>query len=118
MFKNLTNLAGAMRNLSQMGTQLKALNLKLEAARVYGSADSGTMSVKVEMTGHGIVLALSVSDDLLATEHKALLEQLTKDAMNQAIKASKEMHISAFKELTGGVELFPGLNQILENMVK
>ena len=54
----------------------------------------------------------------MAIEHKVLLEQLTKDSMNQAIKSSKEMHISAFKELTGGVELFPGLNEMLENMVK
>lgn len=118
MFKNLTNLASAMRNMTQMGTQMKALNAKLESARVYGSATSGNLAVNVAMSGLGIVQSVSISEGLLTAEQKSIVEQLTKDAMNQAIKASKEMHIQAFKELTGGVELFPGLNEMLENMVK
>jgi DNA-binding protein YbaB len=64
------------------------------------------------------VRTVSISEGLLSPENKTLLEQLTKDSMNQAIKSSKEMHIQAFKELTGGVELFPGQNEMLENMVK
>ena len=118
MFKNLTNLASAMRNMTQIGSQMKLLNAKLDAARVVGSATSAGMAVNVEMNGLGIVRSISISDDLTALEHKVLLEQLSKDSMNQAIKSSKEMHITAFKELTGGVELFPGLNEMLENMVK
>ncbi len=118
MFKNLTNLASAMRNMTQIGSQMKLLNDKLDASRVYGNASSMGMAVNVEMNGLGSVRSISMSDGLLAIEHKVLLEQLTKDSMNQAIKSSKEMHISEFKELTGGVELFPGLNEMLENMVK
>jgi DNA-binding protein YbaB len=118
MFKNLTNLASAMRNVSQMGTQLKALNAKLEAARVFGSASCDEHSVNVEMSGLGIVRAVSLSESLMSTERKTLAEQLTQDAMNRAIKSAKELHIQAFKELTGGVELIPGMNEMLENLVK
>jgi DNA-binding protein YbaB len=118
MFKNLTNLASAMRNVSQLGTQLKAINERLEAARVFGTASSGVHTVNVEMSGLGIVRTVSISDDLSKSENKRLLEQLTQDSMNQAIRSAKEMHVAAFKELTGGVELVPGMNAMLENMVK
>jgi DNA-binding protein YbaB len=118
MFKNLTNLASAMRNMGQLGAQMKALNAKLEASRVYGSASSGGMTVNVEMSGLGIVSSVSISDALRTPESGPTLERLTQESMNQAIKSAKEMHITAFKELTGGVEFFPGLNEMLENMVK
>ena len=118
MFKNLTNLASAMKNMTQIGSQLKSLNDKLEGARVYGTASTTGMIVNVEMSGLGIVQSVSVSDKLMVLENKQILEQLTKDAVNQAIKSAKEMHIRGFRDLTGGVELFPGLNEMLENMAK
>jgi DNA-binding protein YbaB len=118
MFKNLTNLAGAMRNLTQLGPQMKAINSKLETARVYGSASQDGLSVNVAMSGLGLVQSVSISDLLGTGEHKMLLEKLTTDAMNQAIKSAKELHINALKDLTGGAELFPGMNDMLENMTK
>jgi len=118
MFKNLTNLASAMKNMTQIGSQLKGMNARLESARVYGSASSGAHSVKVELTGLGVVQSVSVSQDLAAAEHRSMLEQLTKDAMNQAIKSAKEMHINEVKELTGGAEFFPGMNDMMQNMIK
>ena len=118
MFKNLTNLAGAMRNLTQLGPQMKAINSKLEAARVYGSASDANMSVNVEMNGLGLVQSISISDGLASIENKRLLEQLSRDAMNHAIRSAKELHVAALKELTGGAEFFPGMNEMLENMTK
>ncbi len=118
MFKNLTNLAGAMRNLTQLGPQMKAINARLETARVYGSATRDGMSVNVEMNGLGLVQSVSMSEGISSGESKSLLEQLTRDAMNQAIRSAKELHIGALKDLTGGAELFPGMNDMLENMTK
>ena len=118
MFKNLTNLASAMKNMGQIGTQLKSMNARLEAARVYGSASSGPLTVNVELSGLGVVQSISVSDGLMASEHKSLLQDLTRDAMNQAVKSAKEMHISEVKVLTGGAEFFPGMNDMMQNMIK
>ncbi len=118
MFKNLTNLASAMKNMTQIGSQLKGMNARLEAARVYGSATSGSLSVNVELSGLGVVILISVSDELAAIDQKSLLEKLTKDAMNQAVKSAKEMHIIEVKELTGGAEFFPGMNDMMQNMIK
>ena len=118
MFKNLTNLASAMKNMTQIGSQLKGMNARLEAARVYGSATSGSHYVNVELSGLGVVLLISVSDELASVDQKSLLEKLTKDAMNQAVKSAKEMHIIEVKELTGGAEFFPGMNDMMQNMIK
>jgi DNA-binding protein YbaB len=79
MFKNLTNFASAMKNLTQLGPQVRAMQLKLESA-------------------------------------KSTLEHLTKDAMNQANRAAKELHIQAIRDLTGGAEIFPGFNDMLKNI--
>ena len=118
MFKNLTNLASAMKNMTQIGSQLKGMNARLEAARVYGNATSGSLSVNVELSGLGVVLLISVSDELASIDQKSLLEELTKNAMNQAVKSAKEMHIIEVKELTGGAEFFPGMNDMMQNMIK
>ena len=118
MFKNLTNLASAMKNMGQLGSHLKSMNTRLEAARVYGSATSGSHSVNVELSGLGVVQSVSISDSLATVEQKVLLQQLTRDAMNQAVKSAKEMHINEVKELTGGAEFFPGMNDMMQNMIK
>ena len=118
MFKNLTNLASAMKNMTQIGSQLKGMNSRLEAARVYGSATAGTLVVNVELTGLGVVQSISVSDGLASIDQKSLLEQLTRDAMNQAVKSAKELHINEVKDLTGGAEFFPGMNDMMQNMIK
>jgi len=116
MFKNLTNLASAMKNMTQMGPKLHEINSKLETARVYGSATSNELTVNVELSGLGVVRSVSMSDGF--ETQKSLAEQLTRDAMNQAIKSAKELHIQEFQGLTGGVELFPGMNEMMENMIK
>jgi len=118
MFKNLTNLSTAMKNMGQIGSQLKGMNARLEVARVYGSAASGVYTVNVELSGLGVVQSVSISDGLASIEQKNLLEQLTKDTMNQAGKLAREMHINEVKELTGGAEFFPGMNDMMQNMIK
>ena len=114
MFKNLTNFASAMKNLTQLGPQVRAMQLKLESARVYGSSKGIDGTVNVEMSGLGIVT--NISSTLLQPEHKSTLEHLTKDAMNQANRAAKELHIQAIRDLTGGAEIFPGFNDMLKNI--
>ena len=107
-----------MKNMGQIGSQLKGMNARLEAARVYGSAASGTSTVNVELSGLGVVILISISDELASVDNKELLQHLTRDAMNRAVKLAKEMHINEVKELTGGAEFFPGMNDMMQNMIK
>lgn len=115
MFKNLTNFASAMKNLTQLGPQVRAMHVKLEASRVYGAGKTETATVHIEMSGLGIVTNVSISPDLLAPEHQSVLEQLTKQAIMEANRAAKELHVQAMRELTGGTEVFPGFNDLLKN---
>lgn len=118
MFKNLTNLASAMKNMTQIGSQLKGMNARLEAARVYGSASFESITVNIELSGLGVVQSISISEEYVSGDHKSLVEKLTKEAMNQAVRSAKEMHINEVKELTGGAEFFPGMNDMMQNMIK
>ncbi len=118
MFKNLTNLASAMKNMTQIGSQLKGMNARLEAARVYGSASFESITVNIELSGLGVVQSISISEEYVSLDHKSLVERLTKEAMNQAVRSAKEMHINEVKELTGGAEFFPGMNDMMQNMIK
>jgi nucleoid-associated protein EbfC len=113
MFKNLTNVAALLKNLPQMGAQVQAMQTKLAEARVYGSGGNGV--VNVEMSGAGIVLNVCINSGYVASEHHASIEQWTKDAMNEASRAAKLLHIQSLRELTGGTELFPGFSDMLKN---
>jgi hypothetical protein len=117
MFKNLTNFASAMKNLTQLGPQVRALHAKLETARIYGSSTTDRGSVNIEMNGLGVVTQVSVDPGLLNPESKLELETRLVDAINQANRTAKEMHIQAIREVTGGVEVFPGFNDVLKNFV-
>jgi DNA-binding protein YbaB len=116
MFKNITAFAQAMKNLAQLGPQIKAMQERLEVARVYGSSTDPIGSVHVEMSGVGVVIHVSVSSTLLSSEHQPLLERLTKEAMNEANRLAREMHIHSLRDVTGGAELIPGFDDMLKTM--
>lgn len=116
MFKNLTNFATAMKNLTQLGSQVRKMQAKLEAARVYGTGNNDSGSVNIEMSGLGIVTHVSIAPGLLAPEHQSVLESLVQEAMNQANREAKQLHIQGVRDLTGGAEMFPGFNDLLKSM--
>lgn len=117
MFKNLTNIANLMRTASQMGDKLATLKGQLETRRVYGSATEGGHSVNVELNGLGVMQSMDVSPSLLSVEQKATLQQLTIQAMNQAVAAAKQMHVDAIRQLTNGLDI-PGIDNILTEMAR
>lgn len=104
-----------MKNLAHIGPQARLMHAKLENARVYGSATSSNGAVHVEMSGLGIVTSVSIAPTLLQSDQQIAVQQLVQDAVNQANRAAKELHIQAVKDLTGGSELFPGFNDLLKN---
>ncbi|XZE17704.1 YbaB/EbfC family nucleoid-associated protein [Pirellulaceae bacterium SH449] len=116
MFKNITQFASAMKNLSQLGPQVQVMQEKLEVARVYGSSYDILGTVHVEMSGLGVVVNTSISTTLLESGHQELTQRLVTEAMNEANRKAKELHVSAIRDLTGGAELIPGFNDMLKNI--
>lgn len=116
MFKNITQFASAIKNLSQLGPQVQVMQEKLEVARVYGSSYDILGTVHVEMSGLGVVVNTSISTTLLESGHQELTQRLVTEAMNEANRKAKELHVSAIRDLTGGAELIPGFNDMLKNI--
>jgi DNA-binding protein YbaB len=116
MFKNITQFASAMKNLSQLGPQVQVMQEKLELARVYGSSYDILGTVHVEMSGLGVVMNTSISATLLESKHQELTQRLVTEAMNEANRKAKELHVSAIRDLTEGAELIPGFNDMLKNI--
>jgi DNA-binding protein YbaB len=116
MFKNITQFASAMKNLSQLGPQVQLMQEKLEAARVYGSSYDILGTVHVEMSGLGVVLSTSISSTLLESSHQNLTQRLVTEAMNEANRKAKELHVSSIRDITGGADLIPGFNDLLKNI--
>jgi len=117
MFQKLSNLANLMRTATHLGERLTTLKHQMEKRRVRGRACDGDHEVTVELNGLGVVQTVDVSASLLDHEHKTTAQRLVLEAMNQAVTQAKEMHVSAVKELTGGLDI-PGLDGLIEEMAR
>ena len=116
MFKNLTNFAAAMKNVTQLGSQMRQMQADLAKARVYGSGRTELGGVNIEMNGLGSVTHVSISPDLLSPDQQHTLEKLVLEAVNQAHREAKQLHIQGIRGVTGGAEFFPGFNELLTSM--
>ena len=114
MFKGLGNLASLMRQAQDIGGKMGDIAETLKNQRVTGSA--GGDMVVVEANGLSEVLKVTVDPMLIEQNEQEMLQDLLPAAINQAIKASKQLHMEAMRDLTGGVSL-PGLDDALNSMM-
>jgi DNA-binding YbaB/EbfC family protein len=106
----LANMAGLMKQAREMGSKMEALQEDLRRRRVVGAGASNL--VEVEMNGVQEVTACRIDPRLLAQNDGRQVELLVRDAVNDAIVKSKQMHAEALKSLTGGMDI-PGLDAAL-----
>ena len=98
MFKGMGNLGGLMEQASKMQADFK--KLQEEAGKKTVEASSGGNMVKVVMTGKQTVVKLEIDPKILAMNDKAMLEDLVKVAVNQAVEASQKMVADEVGKLT------------------
>ena len=113
MFKGLGNIASMVRQAGQIGGKMKEISEKLQNERATGQAGGGM--VECEVNGLGQVLGIKIEPTLLENNEHEMIQDLLPAAINQAIAKSKQMHMEAMKEATGGMEL-PGLDQALSEI--
>lgn len=113
MFKGLGNIASMMRQAGQIGGKMKEITEKLQNERATGQAGGGM--VECEVNGLGQVLSIKIEPSLVENNELEMIQDLLPAAINQAIGKSKQMHMEAMKEATGGLEL-PGLDQALNDI--
>ncbi|QDU11352.1 YbaB/EbfC family nucleoid-associated protein [Gimesia aquarii] len=110
MFKGLGNIAGMMKQFSEMQGRMQEMQEKLGKLRFEGSAGGGM--VNVEANGQQKILSYKIDQTLLDSDDKEMLEDLLTAATNQALEKAREGAAEEMAQLTGGMNI-PGLDEAL-----
>jgi len=101
-------------NMNNMMKQAQALQRKLAAAQeelateeVTGTAGGGTVTATV--TGAGELTALVIDPEAVDPDDVGMLQDLVIAAVNDGLRASKELESERLGGLAGGMGLPPGL---------
>ncbi|HAW27509.1 MAG TPA: YbaB/EbfC family nucleoid-associated protein [Planctomycetaceae bacterium] len=110
MFKGLGNIAGMMKQFSEMQGKMTEMQEKLGKLRFEGSAGGGM--VNVEANGQQKVLGVKIDQTLLESGDPEMLEDLITAATNQALDKAREGAAEEMSQITGGMNI-PGLDEAL-----
>lgn len=110
MFKGLGNIAGMMKQFSDMQGRMEEMQEKLAKLRFEGSAGGGM--VTVESSGQQKILGFKIDQSLVESGDKEMLEDLLAAATNQALEKAREGAAGEMAQLTGGMNI-PGLEEAL-----
>ncbi len=103
----MKNLGNLMKQAQEMQSKMEDMQRQLEDAELDGSAGAGM--VKVTLNGKNEVRAIKIDPSLANPEEVEILEDLIVAAFNDA-KAKVEAHVQEkMQEVTGGLNLPPGM---------
>ncbi|MBN34918.1 MAG: YbaB/EbfC family nucleoid-associated protein [Rhodospirillaceae bacterium] len=102
------NLAKMMKQAQELQGKMAQVQEDLAAAEIEGSSGAGM--VKAVMTGKHELRSLSIDPSLVTRDDTEVLEDLIVAAVNDA-RTRVEVHVKEkMSEVTGGLNLPPGLN--------
>lgn len=102
--KNLGNLGPMLAQAREMQARMAEAQAKLPALRATGSAGGGLVTATA--SGSLEIVKLDFTPDALKTDPD-LLADLTRAAVNQALKAVQELIAKEMSAVTGGMDLGP-----------
>ena len=104
-----------MSNMNQMMKQAQAMQRKLMAAQeelaakeVSGSAGGGMVTAVVS-GGGAEVKSISINPEAVDPEDVEMLQDMVVAAVNEALRAAKELESETMGGIAGGLGLPPGL---------
>ncbi|MDL2298527.1 YbaB/EbfC family nucleoid-associated protein [Synergistaceae bacterium OttesenSCG-928-D05] len=100
------NMDKLLKQAQKMQAQMAAVQEELEKTIVEGTAGGGM--VKAKVNGHGEVLSVSISPEVVDKDEVEMLEDLVLSAIKDAAKQSKELANSKMNAVTGGMPGMPG----------
>ena len=103
----MKNLAGLMKQASQMQAKMQEMQAKLEAMEVEGEAGAGM--VKVTLTGKAEMKRLKLDPKLLDPAEAEMLEDLIVAAHADAKRKVEQIMAEEMQRATGGLELPGGM---------
>ena len=97
------NLQGMVQKMQQ---DMAHVQSELEAAQVDGSAGGGVVSATV--TGKGELVSITIDPSAVDPSDVEMLQDLVVAAVNDALRASRELAEEKLSAVTGGLKI-PGM---------
>jgi DNA-binding YbaB/EbfC family protein len=104
----MKNIGQMLKQAQQMQAKMAEIQAQLADMTVEGVAGAGL--VTVTLNGKGEMKGLKVDPSLIKPDEAEILEDLIIAAHADAKAKSEAKAAEAMKELTGGLELPPGMN--------
>lgn len=101
------NMDKLMKQAQRMQAEMALAQEQLAGVVVEGISGGGL--VKAKVNGHGDVISVSISPEVVDPKEVEMLEDLVILAIKEALKQSREMANSKMNSITGGMGGFPGL---------
>ena len=99
-------MANLQRMAQQMQQEMLRVQTELEAVQVDGSAGGGV--VKAVVTGKQELVSITIEPDAVDPSDVEMLQDLIVAAVNDALRASRELAEQKMAAVTGGLQI-PGL---------
>jgi DNA-binding YbaB/EbfC family protein len=103
----MKNIAGLMKQASQMQEKMKEMQARLESAELEGVAGAGL--VRLVLTGKGTLKSITVDPKLADPAETEMLQDLILAAHADAKAKLDAFTESEMKNATGGLQLPPGM---------
>ena len=107
----MKNIGALLKQAQQLGGQMGQITEEMRKRHVTGTAGGGM--VEIEINGLMEVLRCRIDPQLVTQNDRELLEDLVTAAVNQAISKAKQMHADSVRDLTGGLPLPGGFQEML-----
>jgi nucleoid-associated protein EbfC len=99
-------MANLQRMAQQMQQEMLRVQTELEAEQVDGSAGGGV--VKAVVTGKQELVSITIDPDAVDPSDVEMLQDLIVAAVNDALRASRELAEQKMAAVTGGLQI-PGM---------
>ncbi len=103
----MKNIAGLMKQASQMQKKMEDMQQALEAATIEGSAGAGM--VTLTMNGKGELRSVKIDPKLADPSDMEMLQDLIVAAHTDAKRKIEALAAEEMQKATGGLNLPPGL---------
>ena len=103
----MKNIAGLMKQASQMQQKMAEMQARLEATEMEGVAGAGL--VRVTLSGKGALKRVKIDPKLIDPAEAEMLEDLIAAAHADAKSKLDEMMEAETKNAMGGINLPPGM---------
>lgn len=100
------NMDKLMKQAQKMQAQVAAAQDELREMTVEGASGGGV--VRVSVNGHGEVLSISISPEVVSADEVDMLEDLVLGAIKDAAEKSKKLAEEKMNSATGGMGRIPG----------